>query len=110
MWKIFYGDGSTFSSTDGDLTDAPSTNVQIIVQENESTGHYNQSGSDYYIWRDDHWWGVDIFGLFDFLMESGLVKFGRTIESSKFTKVYRQAKDDPDFPPRSAYLPKERKL
>lgn len=109
MWKIFYGDDTEFSSEDGLPEQAPALNVQIIVQADERTGRYNQSGVDYYVFRDGRWIGVDIFGLFDFLMESGLVKFGRTIGSKKFNKIYQTAKADTFLPPRSAYKPGERR-
>ena len=36
-WRIYYGDGSTFSSADGAPSDAPSTNVQAIALEADPT-------------------------------------------------------------------------
>lgn len=108
-WKIFYGDGATFSSDDGDIKDAPATNVQIIVQAHDDTGRYHQSGRDYYVHWEGEWLGVDIFGLFDFLMESGVVKFGRTVRSERFLEVYRRAEEDEDFPRRSAFKKGERR-
>ena len=50
-WKIFYGDGATFSSDDGDIKDAPATNVQIIVQAHDDTGRYHQSGREILVWH-----------------------------------------------------------
>lgn len=108
-WKIWYGDGSTFSSQDGDVTDAPALNVQIIVQHDQDIGRVNQTGADYYIQREGRWWGVDIFGLFDYLMECGTVKFGRTVDSRRFRQIFHQAETDPDFQARSGFRRGERR-
>lgn len=108
-WKIFYGDGLTFSNDDGLPEKAPALNVQFIVQIDPDSGRYNQSGADFYIRRDDRWVGVDLFGLFDFLMESGLVKFGRTIGTKRFRELHSLAEADSGFPKRGSYRPGERK-
>lgn len=108
-WKIFYEDGSTYSSDDGPPETAPALGVQVIVQEDLDTGRYNQSGSDYYVFRDGRWWGVDIFGLFDFLIHHAPVTFGRTIANKDYLEIYYQAEADPAFPRRSAFRPGERK-
>jgi hypothetical protein len=102
-WKIFYEDGSTFSSEDGSPTDAPALGIQVIVQNDPDSGRYNQSGSDYYVYRDGRWWGVDIFGLFDFLIHHSPVKFGRTTDNETYLSLFHRAEDDPDFLPRSGF-------
>ena len=106
-WKIFYGDGETFSENDGPIQDAPAWNVQVIVVRDEAVGRFLDIRHDYYVYRDENWLGVDFVGLIDYLQESGLVKFGRTINSEQFDELYQQAKNDPDFPPKSGYLPME---
>jgi hypothetical protein len=109
-WRFYYGDESTFSNEDGSPEEAPGSDVQIIIQEDPENGRYFQSGSDYYVWRDDRWWGVDIFGLFDFLVDNSLVKFGRTIDTKLHRKLHMKAEEDPDFPPRSRFQSGERRL
>ena len=96
--KIFYGDNSSY---EGD--DPPARDVQIILQEDRD-GPYFQSGSDYYVWLEDHWLGVDLFGLFDFLIESGLVLFGRTITNMEYLAILEKAKVE-----KKTWRPKERK-
>jgi hypothetical protein len=78
--------------------------VQVILQNDPERGPYFQSGADYYVWRGDHWRGVDIFGLFDYLLDSGLVLFGRTITNAEYIKIYQRAKGD-----KAGWLPGERK-
>ncbi len=104
-WRIYYGDGETY---DGDPESAPAMNVQAIVQTNDEVGREILSKYDFYIFRDDKWMGVDWFGLVDQLMDLGILKTGRTMRREEFTEVYRRAKDDPDFPTKSARLPEER--
>ena len=54
------------------------------------------TGCDYYVLdnRDNtehRWFGVNIFGLFDYLMESGLVLFGRTLPAKRYREILEQA-------------------
>ena len=91
MWKIYYADESTFSNEDGSPKDAPARGVQAIIQPDEGVAWSTETGGDYYVWRDEKWWSCDIFGLFDFLIESGLVKFGRTITAKEFNDIFQRA-------------------
>ena len=109
MWKIYYADGSTFSSNEGSLEDAPARGVQGIAQANSAVGWHVASGGDYYIWCDDGWMAVDIFGLFDYLIESGTVKFGRTITNAEYNEIFQKALADADFGRKHGFLPEERK-
>ena len=104
-WRIYYEDGE-FSSEEGGIAEAPARGVMVIVQDDEHVGWATQTGSDYYVWRDGRWWGVDIFGLYDFLIELGLVKFGRTITSKEFNAIYQRALSEA---PKHGFKPKERK-
>jgi hypothetical protein len=101
-YRIYYGDGSTHDN--GQPEKPPARDVQVIIQRDPERGPYFQSGADYYVWRGDHWRGVDIFGLYDFLLDSGLVLFGRTITNAEYAEIYQQAKGD-----KSSFLPGERK-
>lgn len=104
-WKVFYGDGSTFSSADGEAQDAPPLDVQAIAQMDPEVGRHvilgPRFGKDYYYYEDGEWYAADIFGLFDYLMRSGLVKFGRTISNKDFNSIVKRATDDPDFSPKA---------
>ena len=129
-WKIFYGDGSTFSDQDGDPKDAPVANVQVIMQPHIESGRYMQVERDYYIYwtKGSRWVGVDLAGVMDFLVvqglmtwgdeidsciviqravSSGLVKLGRMLERERFYEIYRIADSDPYLPRRTGYMAKE---
>jgi len=94
-WKIYYGDGTVFSSTEGPPENAPPWNVQDIIQiDLYKQQKYHQCFEDYYIYKekDKAWYGVDLIGLIDFLVnEIGLVKLGRTIPTKKFIAIRKRA-------------------
>ena len=90
-YKIFYGDGSIH---EGD--NPPARDVQVIVQEHPDIGWHTQSGYDFYVWREEQgrWVGVDDFGLYDFLLDTGLVLFGRTLTTPEFNEVMKRAVEE----------------
>ena len=102
IWRIYYGDGATYSSDDGSPLEAPPMNVQAIAEQDPDVGRSIWHGKDFYLWRDGIWHGVDWFGVLDHLMEMGLLKTGRTISTDEFRAIYQQAVNDPEFPPKSA--------
>jgi len=108
MWRIYYGDGEGFS---GPPSQAPARNVQLIAQSDSENGWVAISGHDYYVFRGGRWFGVDLFGLYDYLIEPGWkrVLFGRTLTSSEYNEVWRQAMSDPDLPPKTGGPKRERK-
>lgn len=115
-WRIYYADGSTFDSTMGDPWEAPGLGVVCIVQGDPDTGRGVQSRWDWYAWRRDtrDWWGHDGFGILDQLTADRLdrvaaVKAGRTVSSEDYGRLFALANADPDFAPRSAYRPGERR-
>lgn len=99
-WRIYYGDGSTFDSSQGSPLHAPALNVQCIVQPDPDVGRHVVSKFAYY-WWDGEWYGGDLFGLHDYLMRPGpkTVKFGRTVSNAEYRAVVRRAAADPDFTP-----------
>ena len=91
---IYYSD----QVYEGGPEDAPTRDVQAIVQSAEGVGWAMQHTADYYVWRADldEWRGTDIFGLWDYLARDGWKKvlFGRTISNDEFNAVYQRAKRD----------------
>lgn len=114
-WKIFYGDGSTYS---GPPENAPGVNLQVVVLEDKDHGRRLISGGnfglrdDYYWWDAalESWWCGDIFGLIDYLQQPGWKKvvFGRSIGNDAFAAIYKRAKEDPDFPPKTGWAQHEK--
>lgn len=46
----------------------------------------------------------DIFGLFEFLAAQGLVYFGEVVSNALYLEILNLAINDPEFPPKSAYM------
>ncbi len=105
LWKIHYGDGSTFSSDDGSTQEAPPLNVQIIMQLDEREGKHATTQFDYYWWdeRQQRWFGGNLFGALDYLMQAGIVKMGRILSPKDYDAILNRAKEDPDFPKSAAW-------
>ncbi len=88
----------------GDEKPLPVRDVQVIIQDDPRVGAHLVTSGDYYVWRGGKWIPVDIFGLFDFLMDTGLVLFGRTISNAEYMAIYQRAKAE-----KNGWLPRERK-
>lgn len=86
-FKVFYDDGRTYQ---GDPFGAPGLGVICIVDRHDFP-HLHE-GSDYYVWkfRENGWTGVDLFGLWDYLVQPGEKKvlFGRTINNADFIHIH----------------------
>ena len=112
-WKIYIGDGSTFSDQDGSPYDAPGRNVQGIVEADQDHGRHLISGGNFGRRDDYFWWDADIerwccgdtFGLWDYLATPGSKKvvFGRSIGNVAFKAIYEHMKTDQDFPPKTGW-------
>jgi len=107
-WAIYYGDGKRFSDEDGSSDDAPSENVQVIAQADETVGRKFVLHKDYYWYENGRWYGGDLFGMYDFLVRSKLVKFGRYISDEHYYAAMKRAADDQDLPHKSAVHPSEK--
>jgi hypothetical protein len=111
-WRIYYGDYSTFSDTDGDPTAAPALNVQVITQalpDDPTVPRKLVSHHDFYWYDRGEWFGGDLCGLFDFLTHASVVKFGRGLSRQNFEAIYTRALTDSDFIPKLTWSTQERR-
>ncbi len=104
-YKIYYSDGTVYDSTEGD---GPETRgVQAIVQDHPSAGKEIVTGADYYIRSSEgRWIGVDLFGLWDWLVDRGEVLFGRMVTTEEYRDLFKRAKLEQE---KSGWTPFERK-
>jgi hypothetical protein len=116
-WKIYYGDGETFSSEDGKPEEIPESkrfNVMVCAVTNlELTGRDCWNQSDFYIYRTDQGWiPVDWTGLLDQMLHCthliSAVLQGRTCETQRFKAILKRSKTDPGLPIKSASQKRER--
>lgn len=109
-WKIYYGDGSTFSNEDGEYYMAPTLCVQAIVLGDEDVGRLLIHGFTSYWWLYGEWFGGDRNGEFQYDIKRGVLKykvFGETISNKKFDEILKRAMTDDYFPMKSAIHPRE---
>lgn len=94
-WRIYYGDGSTFSSDDGAWEDAPGWDVQVILFRDRVTTWQMRHQGDFFRLDDDGAVvGMDVTGLLDWVVNELGIKAGRMLSRDKFDIVYQQAKRD----------------
>lgn len=79
-WKIYYANGTTFSSNDGELTDAPTQGVvtvqyRVLDPNDPATIVSNVSGYDYYYWSPTigEFQGMDLIGVIDTATDLGII-------------------------------------
>ena len=113
QWRIYYGDGSTFSDLDGSVEEAPPLNVQAIAEAaGIDIGRRVTARYDYYWHENNQFSGGDLFGLFDYLMRaqgSAVVKFGRMVTNLEYDAALQHAVTDPELPTKTAWHPDERR-
>lgn len=99
LWRIYYGDYSTFDNLMGEPADAPSTGVICIVQKHPDYGFIVSAFKDFYWWAKNEWWGSDQAGFWQHMFEPGakIVKFGVSVPSPVFQEIMKMATKDQDF-------------
>lgn len=95
-WKIYYGDGTTFSSEQGSPESAPCTRVICVAWYDEDKRRKLSHQADYYVYGDGRWFSADMSGLLQYLMEPGfkVVKFGREIGDLAYRTIMSNAMND----------------
>lgn len=84
--KVFYSDRTSV------VEPYPPRDVQVIVQPHPDVGVELVTGADYYVKLNNGCWrGVDIFGLFDYLLDSGVVLFGRMMPTKEYQALLNEA-------------------
>lgn len=104
-WRIYYADGSTYSSEDGPPESAPGLEVQAIAQTDEATGHSVISNRDFYWWDSEYqeWAGGDLLSLAQWLASTGVAKVGSYVARSRYGDIIDAARHDSLMPERSAW-------
>lgn len=104
MYRIYYGDGTTYDGEEGPPTGDRARGVQAIAQDDPYVGVAVVTKSPVYVWRDEEWVGLDWFDLWDFLLDSGIVIFGRTIRREEYHAIMQRVVHSFD---KTGWLPDE---
>lgn len=96
-WKIFYGDGSTFSSKDGEWEDAPTTNIQVVMLYERWTDEQGRNKRRIMAGYDFYFKDGDTYGSYNLGDQVRLdAKTGEWISNKDFADVEKRAIDDYD--------------
>jgi hypothetical protein len=95
-WRVYYGDGSTFSNEDGAPEMAPCSRVIAVAFYDQDNRRRVCHQADYYLWGDGRWYSADASGFWQYMQEPGpkVVKFGREIGDIKYREVMTFALSD----------------
>lgn len=94
-WRIYYSDGTTFSSADGGWEDAPGWDVQAVVYRDPIVGWAIRHQGDFFRLDDDGTVvGMDVAGLLDWTVNELGIKAGRMLSQQKFAAIRQRAKDN----------------
>ncbi len=101
-WKIFYSDGTVFSSDEGPPEDAPSRSVAVIAQEDGHWGRRLLKLTDWYRFdaAADRWFDCDAFDVLFALSRQGAViaRRGEYMPEAVFERVLIAAHEDTFVP------------
>lgn len=99
-WKIYYGDGSTYTDTDGPPESAPCGRVIAVAFYDDDNRRRVCHQADYYTWDGKRWYSADASGFWQYMQEPGIkiVKFGREIGDLQYRAVMTAALNDPEMP------------
>lgn len=90
-WRIYYEDGSVFTSQDGEAGDAPRLGVQIVAQEHPAAGWEVVQGGDYFYYEPERraWWTGDFCTAMDHLIRARrqCLLFGRMMPDRDFAQL-----------------------
>lgn len=103
-YRIYYTDGSTWDSSQGEPWDAPRHGVQVICMRHPDKQErpYLVWQSDYYIWMQDQWFPADrfAFDMYYFVRSFPHRKAalaGEYTDNDNFVTIRDRAMSDPDF-------------
>ena len=102
-WCIYYADGTTFDSNDGEPHEAPSEFFLCALGYEQDGSRYIMHSWNYYRWDKETrvWWGFDRQGLHTRLRHNGEIyayKEGYTVPKEIWSKTVSAANQHPDFP------------
>lgn len=111
MWRIYFADGSTFSSLEGSPLDAPYKRVAFILVSDPDVGRRIVHGQDAYVWTGREWWWCSERDAFDHVNESPRDRRGfrgQWMHKAEWLAMWDRALADPDFPMKGGFAPDER--
>jgi len=99
VWRVYYEDGTTFDSAQGEPWESPVWGVVCIAQRTTEYDKVLCSGVPWYVFRSDwgFWQELDTVGFHDVLFNNArhvtVVRPGRYIKTKQFTDIWQRARE-----------------
>jgi hypothetical protein len=91
-WKIWYDDGTTFSSDDGNAENAPVDGILAILEKRSDNTVMNHHGNDYYYWTGEVWMSGGQASMERWMRrELPALKFGRWADDTIWREVIEES-------------------
>jgi hypothetical protein len=106
QWRIYYANGTTFDSTQGEAWHAPGIRVVVINQRHRdpSERSFFVKGGDFYLWKIDRWYDVTYDALQQYWFHDQLhlrhpraSLAGETVDNHLWEELVVKAGQDKDF-------------
>lgn len=106
-FKVYYRDGSTYV---GPPENTPILSVVGIVEFDKNHGRRIVAHGDYYTWMGGKWMSCGYDSMIAYMNEPGWKKYlvGVQLFGEDWNRMWNIMENDPDFPKRTAYYPKEK--
>ncbi len=91
-WKIWYDDGTTFSSDDGSPEDAPVDGILAILEKRSDNTIMNHQNNEYYYWTGENWVSGELASMLGWLRRDFTdLKYGRWGNDSIMKQVVAES-------------------
>lgn len=100
QWRVYYADGTTFDSSQGEPRASPAYGVVLIAQIGAGGSGELVSGSDYYIHEGGFWIGPDLNGIVERLahrVPADSLLIGRLVSPALWIEIRQRALNDDEF-------------
>ena len=91
-WKIWYDDGTPFTSDDGTPQDAPVDGILAILEKRADNTVMNHHGNDYYYWTGENWVSGNLASMERWMRrELPAMKYGRWANDTTWREVVAES-------------------
>ena len=104
QWRIYYADGTTFDSTQGEPWEAPAIHVLGINQRHQDPSErpYHVWRANFFTWKQNQWFGMDQYGFFQYMfvdkwLHPKAVLLGEFVSNPIWDAFVQKIKADTDF-------------
>lgn len=91
-WKIWYDDGTTYSSSSGTAEDAPVDGILAILEKRSDNTVMNHHGCEFYYWTGENWLSGSQASMERWMRrELPVLKYGRWADDTIWKQVVAES-------------------